>query len=107
MLRTQKADITRMILKYKAAFSNTDMTKEKVLLYAELLQDVPIDKLEQAMIACAKSMKFFPTVSELRATAREMMSRPTVITDIEEYKRQQDEKDKQARAMMFRALGEI
>ena len=65
-MKSNKADSGKLLLRYKAAFSNTELTKEKLALYAELLQDIPMEKLEKAMIECAKTLKFFPSVAEIR-----------------------------------------
>ena len=75
-MKSSKADIGKLLLRYKAAFSNTELTKEKLALYAELLQDVPMEKLEKAMVECAKTVKFFPSVAEIRQEANKI---PTII----------------------------
>jgi hypothetical protein len=75
-MKSNKADIGKLLLKYKAAFSNTELTKEKLTLYTELLQDIPMEKIEKAMIECAKTLKFFPSVSEIRKEANKI---PTII----------------------------
>lgn len=75
-MKSSKADIGKLLLRYKAAFSNTELTKDKLTLYAELLQDVPMEKLEKAMIECAKTVKFFPSVAEIRQEANKI---PTII----------------------------
>lgn len=68
-MKSNKADIGKLLLRYKAAFSNTELTKDKLTLYAELLQDVPMENLEKAMVECAKTVKFFPSVAEIRQEA--------------------------------------
>jgi hypothetical protein len=75
-MKSSKADIGKLLLRYKAAFSNTELTKDKLTLYAELLQDVPMEKLEKAMVECAKTVKFFPSVAEIRQEANKI---PTII----------------------------
>jgi hypothetical protein len=75
-MKSSKADIGKLLLRYKAAFSNTELTKEKLALYAELLQDIPMEKLEKAMVECAKTVKFFPSVAEIRQEANKI---PTII----------------------------
>jgi hypothetical protein len=71
-MKSNKADIGKLLLRYKAAFSNTELTKDKLTLYAELLQDVPMEKLEKAMVECAKTVKFFPSVAEIRQEANKI-----------------------------------
>jgi hypothetical protein len=75
-MKSNKADIGKLLLRYKAAFSNTELTKDKLTLYAELLQDIPMEKLEKAMVECAKTVKFFPSVAEIRQEANKI---PTII----------------------------
>lgn len=71
-MKPSKADVGKLLLRYKAAFSNTELTKEKLALYAELLQDIPMEKLEKAMFECAKTLKFFPSVAEIRLEANKI-----------------------------------
>lgn len=75
-MKSSRADIGKLLLRYKDAFSNTELSKEKLTLYAELLQDIPMKKLEKAMIECAKTVKFFPSVAEIRQEANKI---PTII----------------------------
>ena len=75
-MKSSRADIGKLLLRYKDAFSNTELSKEKLTLYAELLQDIPMEKLEKAMIECAKTVKFFPSVAEIRQEANKI---PTII----------------------------
>ena len=75
-MKANKADIGKLLLRYKDAFSNTELTKEKLALYAALLQDVPMEKLEKAMIECTKTLKFFPSIAEIRIEADKI---PTVV----------------------------
>lgn len=75
-MKSSKADIAKLLLRYKDAFSNTELSKDKLALYAELLQDIPMDKLEKAMPECARTLKFFPSVAEIREEASKI---PTVV----------------------------
>ena len=75
-MKSSRADIGKLLLRYKDAFSNTELSKEKLTLYAELLQDIPMEKLEKAMFECAKTVKFFPSVAEIRQEANKI---PTII----------------------------
>jgi hypothetical protein len=75
-MKSSRADIGKLLLRYKDAFSNTELSKEKLTLYAELLQDIPVEKLEKAIIECAKTVKFFPSVAEIRQEANKI---PTII----------------------------
>ena len=69
-MMTNKAVIAKLILKYKNAFSNAELPPDKLKVYTELLQDIPMDNLEKAIIECAKTRRFFPTVSEIREEAK-------------------------------------
>lgn len=75
-MKSSRADIGKLLLRYKNAFSNTELSKEKLALYTELLQDIPMEKLEKAMPECAKTLKFFPSVAEIREEANKI---PTVV----------------------------
>jgi len=71
-------EISRMIGKIAILFPNGKLSdaeaKAQNQLYVELLNDIPADVLGGAFRKCAQTLKFFPTVAEIRAAAMPEMA---------------------------------
>jgi hypothetical protein len=52
-----------------AAFPNAPVGRETVLVYADMLGDIPEDLLRKAVRRCINTTKFFPTIAEIREAA--------------------------------------
>jgi len=53
----------------------TDIEAEqRMTLYVDLLEDIPLDILADAFRKCAQTCKFFPTVAEIRSAAQRALS---------------------------------
>ena len=75
---TPPAEISRMIGKLAVLFPNAKLSDAEARaqneLYADLLSDIPQDVLGGAFRKCAQTLKFFPTVAEIRAAAMPEMA---------------------------------
>lgn len=74
---TPVRDIDRMMLKLALGYPNQRLSDSeaegRMELYAEQLSDIPFDILALGFAAAVRTLKFFPTVAELREMA---MSQP-------------------------------
>ena len=52
-----------------AAFPNAPVGRETVLVYAEMLNDIPEALLRNAIRHCLNNSKFFPAIAEIRQAA--------------------------------------
>jgi hypothetical protein len=72
------AEISRMIGKIAVLFPNAKLSEAEARaqneLYVDLLSDIPGDVLGAAFRKCAQTLKFFPTVAEIRAAAMPEMA---------------------------------
>lgn len=68
-----QAEVSRMIGKLSVLFPNAKLSEAEASaqnqLYAELLSDIPQDVLGGAFRKCAQTLRFFPTVAEIRSAA--------------------------------------
>lgn len=71
-------EISRMIGKISILFPNAKLSDAEARaqnqLYSELLSDVPQDVLAGAFRKCAQTLRFFPSVAEIRAAAMPEMA---------------------------------
>jgi hypothetical protein len=71
-------EITRMIGKIAVLYPNAKLSdaeaKAQNELYVDLLSDIPGDILARAFRKCAQTLKFFPTVAEIRSAAMPEMA---------------------------------
>lgn len=71
-------EISRMIGKIAILFPNAKLSTSEAeaqnQLYVELLSDIPADILGGAFRKCAQTLKFFPTVAEIRSAAMPEMA---------------------------------
>lgn len=58
-----------ILKKLFAAYPNTPVTEEGLLVYVEDLQDIPLDKLEEACQKCRRSSEFLPSIAQIRRAA--------------------------------------
>jgi hypothetical protein len=52
-----------------AAFPNAPISRETVLVYADVLGDIPEALLRKAVRQCLNTSKFFPAIAEIRKAA--------------------------------------
>jgi hypothetical protein len=71
-------EVSRMIGKLAILFPNAKLSESEARaqnqLYVELLSDIPQDVLAAAFRKCAQTVKFFPTVAEIRSAAAPEMA---------------------------------
>ncbi|KKN74815.1 hypothetical protein LCGC14_0387080 [marine sediment metagenome] len=58
--------IGQIIKQLFAAYPNSQVTEQTVVVYLKLLQDIPLDELQTIIDQCIAQLKFLPTVAELR-----------------------------------------
>lgn len=72
------AEVGRMVGKLAVLFPNAKLSAAEAeaqnQLYVELLSDIPGDVLGGAFRKCAQTLKFFPTVAEIRSAAMPEMA---------------------------------
>lgn len=60
-----------MLQKLSASFARENIKTETILIYLDMLRDVPDNLLEYSVAKCINTCRFFPTVSEIRTVAAE------------------------------------
>lgn len=65
--------ITSVLAVLASAFPANKVSSETIKIYQLTLHDIPVDVLENACLHLVATNKFFPTVSEIRDTAHNIM----------------------------------
>jgi hypothetical protein len=73
----QNTDIFKILGILICAYPNNKVEKQTLQLYAKMLEDLDISILDQAAKICMTTVKFFPSIAEIRAAAAEVMARAT------------------------------
>lgn len=89
LLPCPKDEISRMLTKLATAMPaqriSDDEARQKLAIYIQALDDVPLDVLQDAMKACVRSCMFFPTVAEIRKITDPEMRRRRFLIDRARY----------------------
>lgn len=65
-------ELETLMMKLVAAFPNSQATTETVVVYAEILQDIPIAELKIVVQQVLAESKFLPAIAELREMHRKL-----------------------------------
>lgn len=65
-MQETRIKVTELIIRLAAAFPHAKLTEETFDVYAEALQDVPLEILHPALIQAAQDSEFFPTLHRIR-----------------------------------------
>lgn len=57
--------IVKLLTPYLTVYPSCKLEASGLMLYARVLQDVPLDELDAAMVRLMRTSKFFPTVAEI------------------------------------------
>ncbi len=68
-----KEQVYEIVQTFSIAFPNASLPPETIVLYCDMLADLPYDAAKTAVMKIIKTAKFFPTIAEIReATLRQM-----------------------------------
>lgn len=70
--------MAKLVVAYPAARVSVEEASARLDVYAEQLSDIPADVLMAGAMAAARTMKFFPSISEIRAAAMSQPAPPRI-----------------------------
>ncbi len=70
--------MAKLVVAYPAAKVSVEEANARLDVYAEQLSDIPADVLMAGAMAAARTMKFFPSISEIRAAAMSQPAPPRI-----------------------------
>jgi len=59
-------EVAQVLGMLSVSFPNFKLPPESMEMYTMLLEDLPVDVLRSAVLECANTCKFFPTIAEIR-----------------------------------------
>lgn len=71
--------MAKLALGYPSQKISTDEAEARIELYSEQLADIPVDILGAGFAAAVRTLKFFPSVSELRELAMKQPAPPRIV----------------------------
>ncbi len=69
-------DLVRKYLPIWGTIYRLDISKSQIEIYTRYLEDIPVERLEQAMEAAGRTSEFFPTPAKVRRMAGEQEKQP-------------------------------
>jgi len=70
--------MAKLVVAYPAAKVSVEEANARLDVYAEQLSDIPADVLMAGAMAAARTMKFFPSISEIRTAALNQPAPPRI-----------------------------
>ena len=64
------AEVEKRLKNFKTAFPSARAGSESLRIYANCLSDIPLTLIEASLVYIAKNNTFFPSINEIRETAR-------------------------------------